>query len=108
MPRLEIQIDMASTSEKIDIERTTKTAEHVFDVLGGSGTAMGKRADRAWPSAAHRRGESEISGNNRARLGKAHARLRMSVEMLFNSSQNDSPSARRFAMSLDKKVFRGL
>jgi hypothetical protein len=65
MPRLEIQIDMASTSEKIDIERTTKTAEHVFDVLGGSGTAMGKRADRAWPWAAHRRGESEISGNNR-------------------------------------------
>ena len=42
------------------------------------------------------------------RLGKAHVRLRMSVEMLFNSSQNDSPSARRFAMSLDKKVFRGL
>jgi hypothetical protein len=47
MPRMEIQIDMTSTSEKIDIERTTKTAEHVFDVLGGSGTAMGKRADRA-------------------------------------------------------------
>jgi len=34
---------MASTSEKIDIERTKKTAEHVFDVLGGSGTAVGKR-----------------------------------------------------------------
>jgi hypothetical protein len=48
MPRLEIQIDMASTSEKIDIERTKKTAEHVFDVLGGSGTAVGKRADGAW------------------------------------------------------------
>jgi hypothetical protein len=30
---------MASTLEKIDIERTKKTAEHVFDVLGGSGTA---------------------------------------------------------------------
>jgi hypothetical protein len=44
MPRLEIQIDMASTSEKIDIERTKKTPEHVFDVLGGSGTAVGKRA----------------------------------------------------------------
>jgi len=41
MPRLEIQIDMASTSEKIDIERTKKTAEHVFDVLGGNGTAGG-------------------------------------------------------------------
>ena len=41
MPRLEIQIDMASTSQKIDIERTKKTAEHVFDVLGGSGTAGG-------------------------------------------------------------------
>jgi hypothetical protein len=27
---------MASTSEKIDIERTKKTAEHVFDVLGGA------------------------------------------------------------------------
>ena len=48
MPRLEIQIDMASTSEKIDIERTKKTAEHVFDVLGGSGTAVEKRADDAW------------------------------------------------------------
>ena len=34
--RLEIQIDMASKSEKIDIERTKKTAEHVFDVLGGA------------------------------------------------------------------------
>jgi hypothetical protein len=33
---LEIQIDMASTSEKVDIERTKKTAEHVFDVLGGA------------------------------------------------------------------------
>src|SRR6202158_5855161 len=27
---------MASKSEKIDIERTKKTAEHVFDVLGGA------------------------------------------------------------------------
>jgi hypothetical protein len=27
---------MASTSEKVDIERTKKTAEHVFDVLGGA------------------------------------------------------------------------
>ena len=27
---------MASTSKKIDIERTKKTAEHVFDVLGGA------------------------------------------------------------------------
>ena len=32
---------MASTSEKIDIERTKKTAEHVFDVPGGNGTAGG-------------------------------------------------------------------
>jgi hypothetical protein len=47
MPRLEIQMDMASTSEKIDIE-TKKTAEHVFDVLGGSGIAVGKRTDGAW------------------------------------------------------------
>ena len=42
--RLEIQIDMASTSEKIDIERAKKTAEHVFDVLGASGTAGGSAA----------------------------------------------------------------
>jgi hypothetical protein len=27
---------MASTSERVDIERTKKTAEHVFDVLGGA------------------------------------------------------------------------
>ena len=27
---------MASTSEKVDIEKTKKTAEHVFDVLGGA------------------------------------------------------------------------
>jgi 2-polyprenyl-3-methyl-5-hydroxy-6-metoxy-1,4-benzoquinol methylase len=33
---VEIQINMASTSEKIDIERTKKTAEHVFEVLGGA------------------------------------------------------------------------
>ena len=33
---MEILIDMASKSEKIDIERTKKTAEHVFDVLGGA------------------------------------------------------------------------
>jgi hypothetical protein len=65
----------------------------------------GKRADGAWPSAAHHRGESEISGNYRARLGKAHARFRMSVEMLFNNSQNASPSAERFAMCLDKRSF---
>jgi hypothetical protein len=39
-PRLEIQIDMVSTSEKIDIERTKKTAEHVFDVLGRNGSAV--------------------------------------------------------------------
>jgi len=32
---------MASTSEKVDIERTKKTVEHVLDVLGGSGTAVG-------------------------------------------------------------------
>ena len=43
-------------TEKIDIERTKKIAEHVFDVLGRSGTAVGKRADGAWPSAAHHRG----------------------------------------------------
>ena len=43
MLRLEIQIDMASTSEKIDVERTKKAAEHVFDVLGGSGTGVRKR-----------------------------------------------------------------
>jgi hypothetical protein len=107
MPRLEIQIDMASTSEKIDIERTKKTAE-LSTCSAGVEQRWGKRADGAWPSAAHRRGESEIGGNNRARLGKAHARLRMSVEMLFNNSQNGSPSARRFAMCLDKTVFRGL
>jgi hypothetical protein len=40
-PRLEIQIDMVSTSEKIDIERTKNTAEHVFDVLGRNGSAGG-------------------------------------------------------------------
>jgi hypothetical protein len=99
---------MASTSEKIDIERTKKTAEHVFDLLGGSGTARGcapmARGHRQRTAVV----ESEISGNNRARLGKAHARFGMSVEMLFNHSQNDSPSARRFAMCLNKKVFRGL
>ena len=33
---MEILIVMASTSEKIDIEKTKKTAEHVFDVLGGA------------------------------------------------------------------------
>ena len=33
---MEIQIDMASTSEKIDIEKAKKTAEHVFDILGGA------------------------------------------------------------------------
>jgi hypothetical protein len=36
----------------------------------------------------------------------ARARFRMSVEMLFNNPQNGSPSARRFAMCLDKKVLR--
>jgi hypothetical protein len=41
-------------------------------------------------------------------LGKARARFRMSVEMLFNNSQNGCPSARRFAMCLDKKVLRDL
>jgi len=50
----------------------------------------------------------EISGNNRARPGRARARFRMSVEMLCNNSQNGSPSARRFAMCLDKKVLRDL
>ena len=33
---MEIQIEMASTSEKIDIEKAKKTAEHVLDVLGGA------------------------------------------------------------------------
>jgi hypothetical protein len=106
--RLEIQIDMASTSERIDIERTKKTAEHVFDVLGGNETAGGS----APMARGHRQRTAVVRvrsvGNNRALLGKARARFRMSVEMLFNNSQNDSPSARRFAMCLDKKVFRGL
>src|SRR5258708_17401059 len=33
---MEIQIDMTNTSEKIDIEKAKKTAEHVLDVLGGA------------------------------------------------------------------------
>jgi hypothetical protein len=27
---------MANTSEKVDLEKTKKTAEHVFDLLGGA------------------------------------------------------------------------
>jgi hypothetical protein len=27
---------MGSTSEKVDIEKAKKTAEHIFDVLGGA------------------------------------------------------------------------
>jgi len=34
--RVEIQINMASTSEKIDIEKAKETAEQVFDILGGA------------------------------------------------------------------------
>jgi 2-polyprenyl-3-methyl-5-hydroxy-6-metoxy-1,4-benzoquinol methylase len=33
---VEIQTDMTSTSEKIDIEKAKETAEHVFDLLGGA------------------------------------------------------------------------
>jgi hypothetical protein len=33
---VEDQIDMANTSEKIDIEKAKKIAEHVFNVLGGA------------------------------------------------------------------------
>jgi hypothetical protein len=33
---VEVQIDMASTPENIDIEKAKKMAEHVFNVLGGA------------------------------------------------------------------------
>ena len=59
MPRLEIQIDMASTSEKIDIERTKKTAEQFSTCSAG--------VEQRWGSAPMARGHRQRTAVVRVR-----------------------------------------
>src|SRR5713226_10316523 len=91
---------MGSTSEKVDIEKAKKTAEHVFDVLGGAmASAMIYLGDRMGLYTALN-GAGAVTSEELARKTGLHERwIREWLEGQASANLIDYVGDGRFALS---------